>query len=64
MLFELSQKQLDNVVQALDVSLKSGGISNLKPVNELLVVFSSPVDGSYIKKELLDTKDESIEEKK
>lgn len=63
MLFELDKTQLDHVIQSLDVSLKSGGINNLKPVSELLFVFQNPVDNLYTRKEVT-AKQTTTEEKK
>ena len=63
MLFELDKTQLDHIIQSLDVSLKSGGINNLKPVSELLFVFQNPVDNLYTRKEVT-AKQTTTEEKK
>jgi hypothetical protein len=53
MKYELTKEQHANVIQLLDLALKSGGLQNLKAVNELIVVFNSPIkekDGDKDKK--------------
>jgi len=42
--FEVTKKQLELIIQMLDVSLKVGGIKNLKAVSELLNEDSQKVE--------------------